>query len=69
KLKISAGDMYQMFTYAKRYGAEKIFLLCPPNADGEKFYRAEDFSVQIFFVDLFDMDLRMKKLRDEINRR
>ena len=69
KLKISEGDMYQMFAYAKRYGAEKIFLLCPPNADGEKFYRAEDFSVQIFFVDLFDMDLRMKKLRDEINRR
>jgi len=68
KLKISEGDMYQMFAYAKRYGAEKIFLLCPPNADGEKIYRAEDFSVQIFFVDLFDMEESMKA-RAEPNRR
>lgn len=55
KFEISAGDMYQMFAYAKRYGAEKIFLLCPPNADGEKIFRAENFSVQIFFVDLFKL--------------
>ena len=55
KLEISAGDMYQMFAYAKRYGAEKIFLLCPPNADGEKIFRAENFSVQIYFFDLFKL--------------
>ena len=55
KFEISAGDMYQMFAYAKKYGAKKIFLLCPPHDDEEKIYRVENFSVQIVFVDLFDM--------------
>ena len=65
KREIFSDDMYQMFAYAKRYGAEKIFLLCPPNAE-EKFYRAEDFSVKIFCVDLFDMNAAMKKLLAEV---
>ncbi len=54
KFEISSGDMYQMFAYAKKYDAEKIFLLCPPSV-AESFYRAEDFQVQIVGVDLFNM--------------
>ena len=65
KFEIAPSDMYQMFAYAKRYGARKIFLLCPPNDDGENFYRAtaDNFNVRIFFVDLFDMGATMKNLR------
>lgn len=58
-------DMYQMFAYAKRYGAKKIFLLCPPTID-EKIYRAEDFSVAIFGVDLFDMNAAMSRLLNKL---
>lgn len=54
KFEISPSDMYQMFAYAKKYCAKKIFLLCPPNV-AESFYRAEDFQVQIVGVDLFNM--------------
>ena len=54
KFKISDDDMYQMFAYAKKYDAKKIFLLCPPSV-AESFYRAEDFQVQIVGVDLFNM--------------
>lgn len=55
ELKPTPADMYQMFAYAKRYGAKKIILLCPPNSE-ENFYRAEDFEVTILRVDLFDMN-------------
>ncbi len=64
KFEISAGDMYQMFAYAKRYDAKKIFILCPPQIDGNFFYHAEDFAVQIFCVNLFDMETCMNNLRD-----
>lgn len=62
KLEISSADMYQMFAYAKRYTAAKIFLLCPPDAD-KNFFSADDgFNVTIYPVDLFNMD----KLREII---
>lgn len=54
KFEIIPGDMYQMFAYAKKYGAKKIFILCPPQVE-ETFYRAEDFQVQVVGVDLFNM--------------
>ena len=63
KFEISSGDMYQMFAYAKRYGAKKIFILCPAT---EKLYRSEEFSVQIFNVDLFDINASTKKLLAEV---
>lgn len=57
KLKISEDDMYQMFAYAKRYGVKKIFLICPPSDDGGNFFcsTADNLSVKIFRVDLFDV--------------
>ena len=53
KFEISSADMYQMFAYAKKYGAKKIFLLCPPTEN--ILYGAEDFQVQVVGVNLFDM--------------
>ena len=63
KLAVTEADMYQMFVYAKRYDAKKIFLLCPPQADGNIFYHAPDFDVQIFCLNLFDMDASLQNLR------
>ena len=54
KFEISPSDMYQMFAYAKKYCAKKIFLLCPPSV-AESVYRAEYFQVQIVVVDLFNI--------------
>ena len=65
KFEPTEGDMYQMFAYAKRYNAKKIYLLCPPNVE-ENIYRAEDFSVQIVSVDLFNME-NMRYLGDDIS--
>lgn len=62
KFKISEDDMYQMFAYAKRYGAKKIFILSPAQ---EKLYRSEEFSVQIFNVDLFNIEKSMEKFATE----
>lgn len=56
KDEISSADMYQMFAYAKRYGAVKIFLLCPPDADKNFFSAVDGFNVTICPVDLFNMD-------------
>ena len=66
KLEISSGDMYQMFAYSKRYGVKKIFILCPPQVDGNIFYRVENLGVKIFGIDLFDMNAAMKNLLAEV---
>ena len=62
KFEISSGDMYQMFVYAKRYGAKKIFLLCPAHDNENIFCRADDFDVKIYCVDPFDMNASIKNL-------
>lgn len=63
KSDVTEGDMYQMFAYAKRYAATKIFLLCKSDA-AENFYAAADgFNVQIFPVDLFKIDAATENLR------
>lgn len=64
KLKISEDDMYQMFAYAKRYGAKKIFIICPPSDDDGNFFRsnADNLSVKIFRVDLFNVSTSLNKL-------
>lgn len=56
KIEPTPADMYQMFAYSKRYGAKKIFLLCPPDTS-ENFFRAADgFNVKICSVDLFELE-------------
>lgn len=59
KFEIAPSDIYQMFAYAKRYDAKKIFILCPAEED---FYYSEDFELKICNVDLFDMNFAIKKL-------
>ena len=56
EFKPTPADMYQMFAYARRYDAKKIILICSANGEGNEIYRAEDFEVTIWRVDLFDMD-------------
>ena len=65
KFSVTEADMYQMFAYSKRYSASKIVLLCPPSDENEKFYRSneENFSVRTFFVDLFDINASMNRLK------
>lgn len=67
KFEVTAADMYQMLAYAKKYGAKKIFLLCPPNVE-ENFYRTEDFEVKIFAVDLFNIKSAVDKLIEDIKK-
>ena len=56
--------MYQMFAYARRYDTRRIILICPA---AEDFYRAADFEVKIFGVDLFNMNESVKKLLDAVS--
>lgn len=66
KFQPSAGDMYQMFAYSKRYAAKKIFLLCPRNIDENISYRLNDgLDVTVFYVDLLDIDASLKKIFDD----
>ena len=53
EFKPTPADMYQMFAYARRYDAKKIILICPANDEENEIYRAEDFEVTIWRVDLF----------------
>ena len=64
KFEPTAGDMYQMFAYARRYDTRRIILICPATED---FYRAADFEVKIFGVDLFNMNESVKKLLDAVS--
>ena len=67
KFKPSTDDMYQMFVYAKKYDAKKVFLLCPltENFQGNIFYRSseDNLDVAIFFIDLFEIDNSTNELR------
>lgn len=54
---ISQSDMYQMYAYQQKYGAESVTLLYPKtdkvkNQNIE--FRSDDISVKVRFVDLFD---------------
>lgn len=58
---ISQADMYQMYAYQKKYGAENVTLLYPRTEriplQGNIEFRSEDgVTVRVEFVDLFDMN-------------
>lgn len=64
---ISQGDMYQMYAYQKKYGAEHVTLLYPANrqiaVDSELKFCADDgVQIQIQFVDLLDMKGSMHRI-------
>ena len=63
---ISQADMYQMYAYQKKYGAEHVTLVypktekMPPNSNLE--FRAEDSAVvRVRFADLFDVQNSVDK--------
>ena len=67
---ISAGDMYQMYAYAKKHISEEVYLLYPVTKDigTGKAYKADDkFNVHIFFIDLFHMNDSMMRLLSDID--
>lgn len=68
---ISQSDMYQMYAYQKKYGAESITLLYPMTdeapADDTLVYRSSDgVTVIIRFVDLFDVDNSLRKIVEAV---
>lgn len=65
---ISQSDLYQMYAYAKKYKAENIILIYPLNScTGElkeniSMAYEENLKLNIFFVDLSDMNTSVKRL-------
>ena len=56
---ISQADMYQMYAYQKKYGAEKIILLYPTTTDIAskkqiRFKSDDGVKIEVRFIDLFD---------------
>ncbi len=57
---ISQSDMYQMYAYAKKYGAEKIKLIYPQNKNlhgvNISFCSEDSVNVEVVFIDLLQPD-------------
>lgn len=70
-LGVSESDMYQIYTYCKRYSAKKAVLLYPKSLDATGLQSGSVFSngdvdVHIFFVDLWDIDSSLDNLAEII---
>lgn len=68
---ISQADMYQMYAYSKKYGAQDIWLIYPVNetvrALEDICYKSLDgVNIHVFFVDLENIDESMAYLEQEI---
>ncbi len=70
---ISQADMYQMYAYAKKYKTPEIWLLYPQNDildeyDNISFISYDDeeidVSVNVFLVDINNIEISMKKLKN-----
>lgn len=66
---ISQADMYQMYAYAKKYEAEKVFVIYPLNPQMDNYidecitFASEDnVSVYLFFIDLIKIEDSIDKL-------
>ena len=69
---ISQADMYQMYAYQKKYGAENVTLLYPQTeimrTDGNIEFKSHDnVHVQIQFVDLFDTAKSIEQITNYFN--
>ena len=67
---ISQLDMYQMYAYQKKYGAENVTLLYPrtdrmPSEKLPEFESEDGVKVKVRFVDLFDTDRSLTELIEE----
>ena len=72
---ISQADMYQMYAYSKKYDTSDIWLLYPLNANMKDrppiHYLATDVSsirtnVNVFFVDVANIDKSLEELKERI---
>lgn len=68
---ISQSDMYQMYAYSKKYKASEIWLLYPLNDEMKEhseisFNSGDGTTVNIYFVDLENIESSLEVLRDKI---
>ena len=68
---ISQSDMYQMYAYSKKYKASEIWLLYPLNDEMKEhseisFNSGDGTTVNIYFVDLENIQSSLEVLRDKI---
>ncbi len=67
---ISQADMYQMYAYQKKYEAQNITLLYPMtdeiDASATISYKADDATVNVRFVDLFNIKESLKKIVEDV---
>lgn len=67
---ISQSDMYQMYAYSKKYGAERIVLLYPHSDAVSKsdirYVSDDNVNVRISFVDLRNVDDSISRLLSEV---
>jgi 5-methylcytosine-specific restriction enzyme subunit McrC len=66
-LGISQADMYQMYTYSKKYASSKTFLIYPKttnkNVDIDTYFKSNDNAhVEIMTIDLLDTDNCLRSL-------
>ncbi len=65
---ISQSDMYQMYAYSKKYNTSEVWLLYPVNPEmrnhsGISFKSNDGVNVNLFFVDLANIEESLIKLR------
>lgn len=68
---ISQSDMYQMYAYSKKYETSEIWLLYPANLEMRgypdiSFDSDDGVNVQVFFVDVADIEDSLKDLRSKL---
>ena len=68
---ISQVDMYQMYAYSKKYGTQDIWLLYPVNDEFRNremisFFSGDGTYVNVFFVDVANIENSIKLLRSKI---
>ena len=69
---ISQADMYQMYAYQKKYGAENVTLLYPqtdriPSTAGIRFQSDDGVTVRACFVDLFDVQTGLSDIANHFS--
>lgn len=66
---ISQADMYQMYAYQKKYGAENVTLLYPKTEkglpDNIEFKSLDNVVVKVLFVDLFDVQNSIGSIKSD----
>lgn len=69
---ISQADMYQMYAYSKKYETSEIWLLYPINDDMHEhedifFDSGDGTTVNVFFVDVANIEESLSKLRQKLD--